>query len=232
MGGGSTPSPATTVVNHHKQPLYPSSVSHFSSNFTDERKNRATMSSNQTNFGPVPSQIEVQNAIYDLRRAMNGFDGIMEQCDYGSSGTVIKSLGKQRLLDAYHLLQTDHAVQRLVVSISSDREVWDAILKNDVVRDLRGSLPLTGTEEVGIGYEQEPNSTSIIVKCIFAVMTSKIFEFMEKLEVFIFKALHSVSNKTRSTSKHDDILEEKVRSSLLLSIVILMIVFVTRSMET
>nr|KAJ0215321.1 hypothetical protein LSAT_V11C300153110 [Lactuca sativa] len=69
--------------------------------------------------------------------------------------TNSKSLGQNRLLDAYHLLQTDASVQKLVLSISSDIEVWDAILKNDEVRDLRRSLPYTevamGRPELGSG---------------------------------------------------------------------------------
>ncbi|KAI7740615.1 hypothetical protein M8C21_019493 [Ambrosia artemisiifolia] len=244
MGGGPLPTPATTTGNHHSQPPYLPTVSPFSSmlftrdsDFIHESEDMAIGYSNQINFGHVPSQMEVQNAINDLQRVMNGF------CVDDSSRSVMKSVGQKRLLDAYHLLQTDPFVQvglfvylfmvvdeRLVLSISSDTQVWDAILKNDAVLDLQSSLPLA--DEECETYKHEPNSTSAIVKWIFAVMKSKIIELMEKLEVFVFETLYSRSKKTSSESKHDDVLEEKVRSSLLLSIVVLLIVVVTRSLET
>ncbi|KAF5775571.1 hypothetical protein HanRHA438_Chr13g0624511 [Helianthus annuus] len=235
MGGGAVPIPATTAGNHHSNPLYsPTVSSNFStgdSDFIVESEKMAIGYLNLTNFGHVPSRTEVQNAIYDLQRVMNGYGEIMEQWNYDDSTSVMKSLGQKRLLDAYHHLQTDPFVQRLVLSISSDIRVWDAILKNDAVQDLRGSLPLAEADEECATYMHEPNSTSAIVKWIFAVMKSKIIQLVEKLEVFVFETLYHVSKKTTSTSKHD-ILEEKVRSSLLLSIVVLVIVVVTRSLET
>ncbi|MFS7898009.1 hypothetical protein Hanom_Chr00s015094g01754141 [Helianthus anomalus] len=238
MGGGAVPTPAITAGNHHSKPLYSPTVSPFSSNFSTgdsdfivESEKMAIGYSNLTDFGHVPSRTEVQNAIFDLQRVMNGYGVIMEQCNYDDSTSVMKSLGQKRLLDAYHHLQTDPFVQRLVLSISSDIRVWDAILKNDAVQDLRGSLPLAEADEECATYMHEPNSTSAIVKWIFAVMKSKIVDLVEKLEVFVFETLYPVSKKTTSTSK-PDILEEKVRSSLLLSIVVLVIVVVTRSLET
>ncbi|KAI3829160.1 hypothetical protein L1987_03276 [Smallanthus sonchifolius] len=155
--------PETTTHNHYIlrlfHPFHPISLPEVQISSMKVKK-RSIGYSNQTNFGPVPSQIEVQNAISDLRRAMNGFCAtnleineigeIIEQCDYDSSRTVMKSLGQKRLLDAYHLMQTDPLVQRLVLSISSDTEVWNAILKNDAVQDLQGSLPLAGETVVPI----------------------------------------------------------------------------------
>ncbi|KAL4567191.1 hypothetical protein LXL04_022766 [Taraxacum kok-saghyz] len=232
MGGGAVPAPATTSSNHHSRLLLSPNVSPFSSNFYTETSNfgdgsgiRATGYPNEINFGPVPSQFEVQNAISDLRRVMKGFLAT-------NSELMMKSLGQKRLLDAYNLLQTDSSVQKLVLSISSDTEVWDAILKNDAVRDLQRSLPNTDNVEKKRSYKQELNSSSLLIKWIFSFMKLKITELIEKLEVIVFETIHSMSKKTKSTSKMDDILEEKVRSSLLLSVVILLIVMVTRSTET
>ncbi|XP_052625545.1 uncharacterized protein LOC111912090 isoform X1 [Lactuca sativa] len=230
MGGGAVPTPATTVSiagNHHSRPPYSPTVPPFSSNFLTENFNfidekTANEYPYETNFGPVPSKIEVQNAISDLRSRV--MDVIC--------ATNSKSLGQNRLLDAYHLLQTDASVQKLVLSISSDIEVWDAILKNDEVRDLRRSLPYTANEEKDMGYKQELNSTSLLIKWIFSFMKLKITELIDRLEVFILERIQIVTRKSKSTSKVDDILEEKVRSSLLLSVVILLIVVITRSTET
>ncbi|CAH1412179.1 unnamed protein product [Lactuca virosa] len=235
MGGGAVPTPPTTVsisTNHHSRPPYSPTVPPFSSNFLTENfdfidEKSASGYPYETNFGPVPSKIEVQNAISDLRRVMDVICATNSEIMDSS-----KSLGQNRLLDAYHLLQTDASVPKLVLSISSDIEVWDAILKNDEVRDLQRSLPYTANEEKAMGYKNELNSTSLLIKWIFAFMKLKITELIDKLEVFILERIQIVTRKSKSTSKLDDILEEKVRSSLLLSVVILLIVVITRSTET
>ncbi|KVH91226.1 hypothetical protein Ccrd_006753 [Cynara cardunculus var. scolymus] len=123
-------------------------------------------------------------------------------------------------------------MQRLVASLSSDTEVWDAILRNNAVQDLQGLLPNTGTKERATSNDEELDSTTVIVKWIFAFMRLKFMEFIEKLEVFVIGAVQSMSKNGNSTSKVDDMLEEKVRSSLLLSVVVLLVVVITRSMET
>nr|KAJ0218375.1 hypothetical protein LSAT_V11C300153100 [Lactuca sativa] len=87
-------------------------------------------------------------------------------------------------------------------------------------------------EEKDMGYKQELNSTSLLIKWIFSFMKLKITELIDRLEVFILERIQIVTRKSKSTSKVDDILEEKVRSSLLLSVVILLIVVITRSTET
>ncbi|KAI3693237.1 hypothetical protein L6452_33069 [Arctium lappa] len=245
-GGNAIPTPATTASNHHSPPsqTVSSNLCTETSDFVNGSETKARGSFGKTNFGPAPSQTEVQNAISDLRRVMDGFcttnsekDGvgkriIMEQLfPYDSSRTLMRSLGEKRLLDAYHLLQTDASVQRLVASISSDAEVWDAILKNNAVQDLQGMLPQSGTKEKAMGYDQELDSTTLIVKWIFAFMRLKFMELIEKLEVFVVRALQSMLKRGNSMLEVDELLEEKVRSSLLLSIVVLLVVVVTRIME-
>lgn len=247
-GGGATPAPATTASNHHSPPpprsqTVSSNLCTESSDLVDESEKKARGSFSKTIFRHVPSQSEVQNAISDLRRVMDGFctrnsdkngaEKIIEQLfPYDSSRTLLRSLGEKRLLDAYHLLQTDTSVQRLVASISSDTEVWDAILKNNAVQDLQDLLPHSGNEEKAKTYNQEIDSTTLMVKWIFAFMRLKFMELIEKLEVFVTGALQSISKQGNFTSEVDDLLEEKVRSSLLLSVVVLLVVVVTRSMET
>ncbi|PRQ32438.1 hypothetical protein RchiOBHm_Chr5g0046391 [Rosa chinensis] len=48
--------------------------------------------------------------------------------------------GRQRVYEAFSLLQNESSVQRIVVSLSSDRAVWDAVMNNEVVRELRESF--------------------------------------------------------------------------------------------
>ncbi|KAJ9681473.1 hypothetical protein PVL29_020372 [Vitis rotundifolia] len=50
---------------------------------------------------------------------------------------VLQTYGSNRVYDAFHLLQTDTDIQRMVMAISSDNTVWDAVLNNEVVKELR-----------------------------------------------------------------------------------------------
>ncbi|KAJ7949564.1 Uncharacterized conserved protein (UCP012943) [Quillaja saponaria] len=64
----------------------------------------------------------------------------MEPSSHECSSGVIRHHGSDRVYDAFHLLQTEPSVQRMVKSLSSDKAVWDAVLNNDVVRELRESF--------------------------------------------------------------------------------------------
>ncbi|CAI9277898.1 unnamed protein product [Lactuca saligna] len=82
-----------------------------------------------------------------------------------------------------HITTSCEGEKKLVLSISSDVEVWDAILKNEEVRDLQRSLPYTANEEKDMGCKKELNSTSLLIKWIFAFMKLKIRELIDKLEI-------------------------------------------------
>ncbi|PWA73965.1 hypothetical protein CTI12_AA256940 [Artemisia annua] len=256
MGGGAViPTPAATsnAMNYHFLPPRSSFFSRFASGLWTESYEYMHESgeisngyyNESTNLVSVPSQLEVLNAMSDFQRVMNGFSAptvevrglglIMEQrpmCD--SSRIITKSLHQKRLLDAYHLLQTDHSVQRLVLSLSSDTRVWNAILVNDAVQDLQGRpMPHAATATAGMAtsYRHQLESTSVIVEWICGFMKSKLVDLIDKLEIFVLKALQSLTEESTPTLTLDNMLEEKLRSSLLLSVVILLIVVVTRSME-
>ncbi|KAK9706563.1 hypothetical protein RND81_07G135100 [Saponaria officinalis] len=50
---------------------------------------------------------------------------------------LAQSYGWEKVYGAFHLLQTEPSVQKMVVSLSSDKAVWDAVLKNETVREIR-----------------------------------------------------------------------------------------------
>ncbi|KAJ9140020.1 hypothetical protein P3X46_030707 [Hevea brasiliensis] len=50
---------------------------------------------------------------------------------------MLRPYGPDRVYDAFHLLQTEPSIQRMVISLSTDKAVWDAVLNNEVVRELR-----------------------------------------------------------------------------------------------
>ncbi|KAL0452582.1 UNVERIFIED_CONTAM: hypothetical protein Slati_1236300 [Sesamum latifolium] len=57
-----------------------------------------------------------------------------------ANSRMFQTYGSDRVYDAFHLLQTEPSVQRMVVSLSSDKAVWDAVLNNEMVKELRGSI--------------------------------------------------------------------------------------------
>ncbi|XP_048138469.1 uncharacterized protein LOC115743322 isoform X2 [Rhodamnia argentea] len=66
----------------------------------------------------------------------------LDQVDTAMHASDIRTLhpyGPERVYDAFHMLQTEPAVQRMVISLSSDKAVWDAVLDNEVVKELRES---------------------------------------------------------------------------------------------
>lgn len=89
----------------------------------------------------------------------------------------------------------------------------------------------TATAGIATSYRNQLESTSVVVEWICGFMKSKIVDLIDKLEIFVLKTLQSLTEERTPTLTLDNMLEEKLRSSLLLSVVILLIVVVTRSME-
>ncbi|KAK9120597.1 hypothetical protein Syun_018214 [Stephania yunnanensis] len=64
---------------------------------------------------------------------------------------ALESYGAERVYEAFHLLQTEPLVQKIVSSLSTDKAVWEAVLNNDVVRELRDSYAAEGDTPSGSG---------------------------------------------------------------------------------
>ncbi|XP_050225564.1 uncharacterized protein LOC126675038 isoform X2 [Mercurialis annua] len=138
-----------------------------------------------------------------------------------------------RVYDAFHLLQHEPSVKRMVISLSSDKAVWNAVLNNDVVRELRETYnaeenntppTLEGSDETS----NDSNPAMNAVKWIFENTKAKFMEVFEKITTLInelFKA-HVVDNKTTGTM---DPFEERLKTSFMLSVVVLLVVVVTRA---
>lgn len=143
--------------------------------------------------------------------------------------------GSQRVHEAFRLLQTESSVQKMVVSLSSDKAVWDAVLNNAVVRELRETYyadentdPLTSESLDETGEESNPALN--FVKWIFDNTRAKaieVFETITKLVNEFFKP--PAGEKTSAGTK--DPFEDKLRSSFLLSLIVLLIVVVTRAQK-
>ncbi|KAF3440059.1 hypothetical protein FNV43_RR18337 [Rhamnella rubrinervis] len=197
--------------------------------------NRATGFSSNSVFGTAPSQYEVEDAISSLHNFMYGISSsgselkwLMQMLDCHVPRELL-SYGQRSVNDAFQLLQTDHLVKKMVVSLSSDKALWDAIMKNELVRKLRESLcadetggPQTSNEEPDLGAQ--------IWRWIWDITKVKVLELFEKFQSLMREILQPPENErgNQPAADNKDQLEDKVRSSFLLSVVILLIVVVAR----
>lgn len=198
---------------------------------------RASGLLDNTVFGPVPSDIEVENAVAALQSFLHRISSsgtelkwlqpFLGSCDPRISLSQGQGYGR-RVYDTFNMLLSDRSVKRLVVSLSSDRAVWEAVINNVLVRKLRES-PYSADNAVKQNSDEEPNMAADILKWILDTTKAKVTELIEKFQALmdeVFKPLDSDKNPTDETSGD---LEDKVRSSVLLSIVILVIVVVARA---
>lgn len=161
---------------------------------------------------------------------------------------VSQTNGSNRVYDAFHLLQTDTAIQRMVISLSSDNTVWDAVLNNEVVKELRelfyedenNALPssaesvandsLSSLNEIS----EQSNAATSILKWIFDGPKTKVMELVEKILNLmndLFQAPNSKRDKATTEATADPFMQ-KLRGSFTVYIVVLLIVVLTRTHRT
>ncbi|XP_022776550.1 uncharacterized protein LOC111318142 [Durio zibethinus] len=179
----------------------------------------------------LPSPTGSMHQINSAGSELDWMEPSLHLCNTGA----LQPYGSNRVYDAFHLLQTEPMVQKMVISLSSDEAVWNAVLNNEVVRELRESYyaaednnPLSSDESSGENSDESSKATNI-VKWIFDNSKAKfmdIFEKMTKLVNDLFKL--PLDNET-TTAGTPDPFEERLRTSFLLSVVVLLVVVVTRA---
>ncbi|XP_039131838.1 uncharacterized protein LOC120268560 [Dioscorea cayenensis subsp. rotundata] len=94
-------------------------------------------------FGPVPTMEEAKDATSDLKDAIEkvyfaptaevAMKG-MQETSPGLTAAILPSVPKH-VAQAFSLLQGSPEAQEVVASIASDKNVWDAVMKNQKVLD-------------------------------------------------------------------------------------------------
>ncbi|KAF4364921.1 hypothetical protein F8388_020635 [Cannabis sativa] len=138
--------------------------------------------------------------------------------------------GSDRVYDAFNLLRTEPLVQKMVKSLSSDEAVWNAVMNNEVVRELKESFSAAedgGEKNWDERPKEECNEATNIVKLIFDSTRGKIMQVIEKITK-IMNDLFQEKEKT-TASEMADLFKEKLRTSFMLSIMVLLVVVITRS---
>ncbi|XP_047967275.1 uncharacterized protein LOC125211492 [Salvia hispanica] len=198
---------------------------------TDEDETAARAFYDDYVFHSVPSADEVHHAVSALQLAL-GSSSPTQECDeiewfepshnHYSTKEMQRRPSNDVVNNAFHLLETEPCVQRMVVSLSSDKAVWDAVMNNEVVKELRGSMHRVGSlvseSSGGPSGDGDGNMISWVVKFAKAKIM-QVMDLITKLVGDVFKG----------GKKGDDGLDEKVKSSLLLSILVLAVVVLARA---
>ncbi|WCJ36455.1 hypothetical protein M5689_017654 [Euphorbia peplus] len=146
---------------------------------------------------------------------------------------MLHPYGPDRVYDAFHLLQTEPAIQRMVISLSSDKAVWNAVLNNDVVRQLRDSynsesVTSPSSESSEEEASEDSNPAMNVAKWIFENTKAKFMEVIENISNLL-NELFKAPDDEKKANQTVDSFEDKLRTSFLLSVVVLLVVVVSRA---
>eukprot|EP00268_Persea_americana_P063491 TRINITY_DN823_c0_g1_i2.p1 TRINITY_DN823_c0_g1~~TRINITY_DN823_c0_g1_i2.p1 ORF type:complete len:311 (-),score=38.93 TRINITY_DN823_c0_g1_i2:2253-3185(-) len=206
-------------------------------------------------FGTVPSREEVETALSTLQQytktienrfgsttMKDGADQMMNATNFahGVSSTnwhlnwaepafqiynpqSAQSQGYDHMFNAFHLLQINPSVQRMVASLSSDKAVWDAVMNNEAVKELKESFYTAGSNDQLESSKEESEAVTQFLRWILDNTKAKIAEIIDKIAK-LMNDLFQPSEKERVT----DIFMDTLRSSLMLSVMVLLVVVITR----
>ncbi|EYU31312.1 hypothetical protein ABFS82_06G118000 [Erythranthe guttata] len=204
--------PSTDEVHHAvsalQQVISPSSYRRFPNTNLAENIGRDEVVGNGIGFERLNSSPECE---------MDWIEPLAN--DYNSNNRAV--------FDAFHLLNTETSVQRMVVSLSSDKALWDAVMNNEAVKDLRRSLHQDDNVVVGESSGEGSggsNPVKDLLSWIVANAKSKMMQLIDTMAKFLSQYF-----ELQNEEKKGDPLDEKLKTSLLLSIIVLFVVVVTRA---
>uniref|UniRef100_A0A0A9DSM5 Uncharacterized protein n=1 Tax=Arundo donax TaxID=35708 RepID=A0A0A9DSM5_ARUDO len=123
----------------------------------------------------------------------------------------------RNVLDAFHLLQEDPKVQKMVMALSADQAVWNAVMNNEVVQEYMRSFQ--GDKETDLkGSSTTPPR---VMKWVLGNTQAKIKEFLEQI-------LRVVNMLFLAEDKIYDVYDDVVRMSFMLSVFVFIVVTIAR----
>lgn len=183
----------------------------------------------------VPSEEEVDNSVSAIQEVFSSTSHESEmdwkEPSLNPYDTRMQlSNGSDRVYYTFHLLQTDPTIQKMVKSISCDEAIWDALLKNEIVRELRESFSSGSSDSQssdGTSSRSESNSKTNVVLRIFGSARAKFMDVIEKImKIATDLFQHKINDET---NLFPDPFTEKLRTSFMLSIIVLLVVMVSRA---
>ncbi|KAJ8552824.1 hypothetical protein K7X08_020217 [Anisodus acutangulus] len=221
------PVPSTDEVQHAvsalQQVLEPSY-------FLCSSNNSLGYKSNEDTTDELTSSINLTREVLSSSGSVSDW---IEPSMHICNSKLLQSYGSNRVYDAFHLLQTEPSIQKMVISLSSDRAVWDAVLNNEAVREIRDSLkpadnglPAGSSDE---GFDKSDSDGTIdIISWIVVNTKEKVMEIVEKI-IAVVNEWFQPPEKEKTSEGNTDPFDEKLRTSFFLSVVVLLVVVVARA---
>ncbi|CAM0903479.1 unnamed protein product [Alopecurus aequalis] len=146
-----------------------------------------------------------------------GLEDCMESAALALNSTALVTREHQNVLDAFQLLQEDSSVQKMVMALSTDKAVWDAVMNNDVVQEFKKSFQDAKETDNKGSSSTHPG----MMKWVLENTQAKIKEFLEKI-------LQLVQTLFQARSKDYDLSDDLVRMSFMLSVFVFIVVTIAR----
>ncbi|KAJ0251019.1 hypothetical protein HA466_0134180 [Hirschfeldia incana] len=222
-------------------------------------------------FDSVPSVDEVEDAVSALQHSYSLLVRDKHACDPEENGGENQSLiatgtpfgteldwvepsmelchsrslqphAYDHVYNAFDLLRTDPSVQRMVLSLSSDKAVWNAVRNNEVVQEIKelyysginqdkeSSDDESSDEESSDDTPGEDKAAIDFINWIFDSTAVKATEVLKKIMKLVIEFLNSFKvNKKRKRGKFNNCFEEDLKTSVFLSILVMLVVIVSRT---
>ncbi|CAN6238863.1 unnamed protein product [Urochloa humidicola] len=149
----------------------------------------------------------------------SGSDDWIEPAAYVLNSTALLSREHRNVLDAFRLLQKDPTVQKMVMSLSCDKAVWNAVMNNEAVQDFRRSLH-DGKENDIKGNTGGPVE---VLKWILDSAQAKIVEFLENVMKLFNMLIHPQEDEEKPDAYIDS-----VKVSFMLTVFVFIVVAIAR----
>ncbi|CAM6027705.1 unnamed protein product [Sphagnum balticum] len=131
------------------------------------------------------------------------------------------------LLDAFHQFQHNPQIQDMVVALAADKEVWGAVLANEVIQDYKRDLGHHGvTSKVERGSPYSDTNTKPRSRVLWNIND----KLRETLHVDFSGLFHLVDKKVPA-SAHHDLLHRLVNLCLMLVFLILIVLIFLSMMD-
>nr|VDD55370.1 unnamed protein product [Brassica oleracea] len=208
-------------------------------------------------FGSVPSVDEVEDAVSALKQVFDGGGnqspmptGMVHQVpSFGTEldwvepsmelchSRILQPHAYDHVYNAFDLLRTEPSVQRMVLSLSSDKAVWKAVRNNEVVQEIK-DLYYNGInqddessgDESSDDTPRKNNTPTDFIKWVFDSTVVKATEVLKKIIKLAIELLNSFKvNKKRKRGKLNNWFEEDLKTSVFLSILVMLVVMVSRA---
>ncbi|XP_015069734.1 uncharacterized protein LOC107014368 isoform X2 [Solanum pennellii] len=221
------PVPSTDEVHHAVSALHQVLEPTYFAYSTDDGLG---YKSNEDTSDELTSSI---NLTHEVLSSSGSVSDWIEPSIHICNSKLLQSYGSNRVYDAFHLLQTEPSIQKMVISLSSDKAVWDAVLNNEAVREIRDSLKQAdnglqaGNSEEGLD-KSDSDGTVDVISWIVVNTKEKVLEIVEKIIEFVNEWFQPPEEEKTSDGDTDPF-EEKLRTSFFLSIVVLLVVVVARA---